>query len=252
MASGAVSSRRARRPKLRLDEADPGTDAATPVHLALPPLESLARTTTQVPAYRLVWKQQPDRARMSGFAMRDRRPLDPTPILQVVPATDSKPPSFGDAPYLIAHISLWNADMTHEFTCSHAQADASDDRSEAAPDVSLSSQQKQVLLGNMMSTCHVLKDLGGTRGMFFVFPDLAVRLSGTFRLRATMYDLRGSLVGMGPVAHADTGLVTVYSPRAFPGLSELSELGKSFTAQGVRIHTRSDFRPAPQDATDSS
>ncbi|KAJ3036862.1 hypothetical protein HDV00_002345 [Rhizophlyctis rosea] len=60
--------------------------------------------------YELVVRQQPVQARMSGFGIKDRRPLDPPPILQLISRNErgeKVPIDFNDAAYMIAHASLW-------------------------------------------------------------------------------------------------------------------------------------------------
>ncbi|KAI9104600.1 velvet factor-domain-containing protein [Phlyctochytrium arcticum] len=61
--------------------------------------------------YELRIRQQPARARMSGFGNSDRRPVDPPPILQLcgVDAADTD-----EACRLVVHASLWSADGSED------------------------------------------------------------------------------------------------------------------------------------------
>ncbi|KAJ3143175.1 hypothetical protein HK101_003222, partial [Irineochytrium annulatum] len=57
-----------------------------------------------------------------------------------------------------------------------------------------------ILLGSLVSSCHILTNMDGERGAFFIFSDLGVRSSGSFRLRFDLFDLelasyRGGVVG---------------------------------------------------------
>ncbi|KAJ3190900.1 hypothetical protein HK101_008266 [Irineochytrium annulatum] len=80
------------------------------------------------------------------------------------------------------------------------------------------SEYSQVIMGCLVSSCAILRDLSGHRGMFFVFPEISVRTSGTYRLKFDLFDM----------AH----------PKAFPGMSDSTALTKCFVRQGVRIHIR--------------
>ena len=48
-----------------------------------------------------------------------------------------------------------------------------------------------VLSGNMCSSMHRLKDLDGSLGGYFVFPDLYASREGSYRLRFTLYEMEG-------------------------------------------------------------
>ncbi|KAJ1568250.1 hypothetical protein HK405_003154, partial [Cladochytrium tenue] len=48
------------------------------------------------------------------------------------------------------------------------------------------------LFGSLVSSCHLLSDLTGTKGAYFVFPNLYTRFEGTFRLRVVVTDLRAT------------------------------------------------------------
>ncbi|KAJ3213527.1 hypothetical protein HDU67_002813, partial [Dinochytrium kinnereticum] len=50
---------------------------------------------------------------------------------------------------------------------------------------------RKVIMGTLTSQCHVLVDLEGRMGCFFVFPEVSVRSSGGYRLRFELYDLQG-------------------------------------------------------------
>jgi hypothetical protein len=48
----------------------------------------------------------------------------------------------------------------------------------------------QVLVGSLVSSCHYIFNSKGEKGMFFIFPDLSVRVTGKFRLQFTLFDIR--------------------------------------------------------------
>lgn len=45
---------------------------------------------------------------------------------------------------------------------------------------------RRALEGKLVSSGHVVRDLDGQKSCFFVFPDLSVRLEGSFRLKFTL------------------------------------------------------------------
>jgi hypothetical protein len=47
----------------------------------------------------------------------------------------------------------------------------------------------KALSGNTCSSLYRLKDMDGSFGGFFVFPDLFVNIEGRFRLKFTLYEL---------------------------------------------------------------
>ncbi|EGF80224.1 hypothetical protein BATDEDRAFT_25080 [Batrachochytrium dendrobatidis JAM81] len=218
-----------------------------------------------ITSYTLCIVQHPLQARMSGYSIRDRRPLDPTPIVQVVVPDDiSDLQSFEDSPFLVAQASLWKPDM-HTELCTAASAPVSDlvAGTAPAPDLPPKSRNSQILLGSIVVACQLLTNIAGERGLYFVFTDLSIRTSGFFRLQISLYDLRRATPRMRPVYEIFSNEFQVFTPKAFPGMSgyqtpylssffqyylftslcfnaETTLLCKHFIRQGVRIHTRSD------------
>ncbi|KAI8836141.1 velvet factor [Chytridium lagenaria] len=260
--------------------------------------------------YRLEVIQQPVRARMSGFALRDRRPLDPPPILQLhinsttnlnssvnTHRADSKisasvassssslvssstssaasslyaqipqrpdttgmgrdlpPDAYEGIGNLMLFASLWTPDMTR---CISQQptirppTDApasvmSELTSESThPTLSHLSEYSQVMMGCLVSACWILTDLSGEKGMFFIFPDISVRTSGTYRLKFDLFDLT-EISNSASFTSMYSEPFTVYSPKAFPGMSDSTLLSKCFAKQGVRIHIRPGHGELEQD-----
>ncbi|KAI8927139.1 velvet factor-domain-containing protein [Entophlyctis helioformis] len=199
------------------------------------------------PNYELIIRQQPSRARMSGFGIKDRRPLDPTPIAQVImrnPDGSYGRARYDDAAFLISHVTLWSTDMSTQLSAVSAPAPTSFGppiigRS-PAPDVPPTSQHNQILLGALISPCHILSDVDGDRGLFFIFPDVSVRTSGTYRIKISLYDIKGAISKKSPISFVVSDAFTVYSPKTFPGMSDSTPLSRTFSKQGIRIHIRTD------------
>ncbi|GAA5984174.1 hypothetical protein JCM5350_005441 [Sporobolomyces pararoseus] len=100
------------------------------------------------------------------------------------------------------------------------------------------------LIGTLHANSHILKDPdgAGSRGIYFVLPDLSVRMEGNFRLRLRLLslDLSRCLAGsLSPViisTHTDE--FQVFNAKKFPGMLGPTPLSRHFAAQGVRIPTR--------------
>ncbi|KAI9209008.1 uncharacterized protein BJ171DRAFT_419202, partial [Polychytrium aggregatum] len=86
----------------------------------------------------------------------DRRPIDPPPI--IVTHTYN--------PYHFMYGSLVSADSDEEL---HLLRDG----------------KTRSTTGSIVSSLYRLKDLDGKEGAYFVFPDLSVRMEGSYRLKVT-------------------------------------------------------------------
>jgi hypothetical protein len=98
-------------------------------------------------------------------------------------------------------------------------------------------------VGTKANAALLMNDLNGESGLFFVFHDLSIRIEGVFRLKFTLIDLEGSQ-GLVQKSHAVTTVFsdpfTVFTPKSFPGMSDSSDLSKTFAAQGLKIPIRKD------------
>ncbi|KAI8911582.1 velvet factor [Gorgonomyces haynaldii] len=177
---------------------------------------------------RLSVRQHPTQARMSGFSHRDHRHLDPTPIVQLeildkLSLADTLNSGFPNFTSLIVHTSLYHADYT-PFYNSHTPR--------ASP--------VSVLMGSLVSSCSLLVDEHGQRGFFFVFPDLAIRSSGSYRLKFSLFDIQQSLLAPNSkcLASVFSEPFTVYSPKTFPGMKDSTAIIQAFARQGVKVQVR--------------
>ncbi|KAG0013523.1 hypothetical protein BGZ80_011018 [Entomortierella chlamydospora] len=175
--------------------------------------------------YVLSIRQQPVRAKVCGAKERDRRPIDPPPIVQIKLADPSsdKNKDYLQSPYL--------------FMCCNLVHDNDPSGEIVAP-------AHRALAGTVVSSLNRLKDVDNSDGGFFVFGDMSARIEGRFRLRFTLLELIE-----GEVVHVMTILsntMTVYSSKTFPGMSESTFLSRSFSDQGVRIRIRKDHHVKPK------
>ncbi|CAB4383316.1 uncharacterized protein OCT59_009568 [Rhizophagus irregularis] len=169
--------------------------------------------------YELIIRQQPKQARLCSSKERDRRPVDPPPIIQLkVNGYGDEAQNFLQSPYYFMCANLVHpTDSGESFTVS-----------------------SRYLAGTVVSSLHKLKDIDNKDGGFFVFGDISVRVEGRYRLRFSLFEIiRDEVVHIQSVV---SDVFTVYSPKAFPGMSESTFLSRSFSDQGVRIRIRKEHR----------
>ncbi|KAG0313159.1 hypothetical protein BGZ99_009036 [Dissophora globulifera] len=97
--------------------------------------------------------------------------------------------------------------------------------------------------GSSVSSLYPLKDFedNGTESGFFVFPDLSVRMEGTYRLKFSLYEMVGKDVHF--CAFVISEPLVVYSAKKFPGMEESTLLSQYFAEQGLKIRIRKEVRP---------
>ncbi|KAI1118196.1 hypothetical protein F5Y14DRAFT_255725 [Nemania sp. NC0429] len=183
----------------------------------------------QLDKYTLSFMQQPSHAKAANGKDKDRRPVDPPPILKLEVATDQDPDGvYKQSPYLIVVAYL-------------EYGPGQDHGTDTMPPANLMS-------GTMVSSLHRLKDPGDQEGAFFVFGDLTVRREGTYCLRFDLLQMEFG-VSSDPDSLVTVTSVTsnpfrVYSQKNFPKQqkNESTFLTRSFSDQGVRLRVRKDSR----------
>jgi len=164
----------------------------------------------------LTIRQQPDRARVAGGKEKERKPIDPPPIVQLRVREEGS--------YLAQHY----LQSPYYFMCCSLY-DASDDRPvPVAPSTALA--------GTLVSSLHRLKDVDNSDGGFFVFGDLSVKIEGEFRLKFTLFEMRRDQVTYLKTIISER--FTVSPPKSFPGMMESTFLSRSFADQGVKLRIR--------------
>nr|OQO32207.1 hypothetical protein B0A51_00576 [Rachicladosporium sp. CCFEE 5018] len=176
--------------------------------------------------YTLTIRQQPLAARACGFGERDRRVIDPPPILQLrttdrvtgAPAADH------------------NAMFALHCTLLHESTDK--DETQASPGGPEMPATRK-LMGTLVASPYPAKDEHGVAGTFFVFPDLSCRNPGKHRLHFKL--LRIDPMNMtkgavhGAVASVVTDIFDVYPAKDFPGMRASSALLKALRRQGLNV-----------------
>ncbi|PWN51321.1 hypothetical protein IE53DRAFT_314112 [Violaceomyces palustris] len=206
-----------------------------------PQLRGLFFQNLESRTFKLTARQQPRHGRLCGFGIKDKRPLDPLPIIQLeVRREDGEiDEDAHNSPNLVMQAFL-------------KRVDTETGENNEVPLVAHMTERTfpwtRMLEGKLAASGHVVRDLDGSKACFFVFTDLSVRLEGVFILHFSLIVLggesssSGGIAGGKVVASIDSEPFTVYSPRRFPGMTESTELAKLLARQGVQVPIRNDVR----------
>lgn len=209
--------------------------ASKPRHMSIPNLLSddgkrsaiVNRRASGLDAeYNLEIRQQPAAARSCGFGERDRRVIDPPPIVQLT----------------INSIHLSKGEINARLKYPHYIMTCSiydDSGTQDAAFMPEEYRQQRRLMGSLVGAPFVGKDEHGKEGCFFCFPDLSCRTPGAFRLKFSLVMIdppRASDVVHFPVLiEATSDVFTVYSAKDFPGMQASTKLTKRLKEQGCII-----------------
>ncbi|KAL0074159.1 hypothetical protein J3Q64DRAFT_1826527 [Phycomyces blakesleeanus] len=166
--------------------------------------------------FSLLIRQQPSIACLTKPYKRDRRMIEPPPIIQIKlkeQITNDKP-YFLESPYLFIHVSLVADESNSQETIDY----------------------KNILQGQTSSSMYQLKDIDNKYGGFCIFSNLFVKETGSFRLKFSLFWITSTeAVHM---CHTTSDIFTVYSVSTYPGSLESTFLSRAFSSQGIRIATR--------------
>lgn len=176
--------------------------------------------------YRIQVRQQPYAARSCGFGERDRRVIDPPPIVQL---TIDDPDQSQDEisrrirhPFSVVHCSIWDESGVK-------------DMSSMPEDF----RQQRRLMGTLVASPFVGLDENGEEGCFFCFPDLSCRTPGSFSLKFALVVLDPTHMRPGMksqiVATAMSEIFQVFNAKDFPGMKASTPLTKRLKEQGCLI-----------------
>ncbi|KAJ3380605.1 hypothetical protein HDU92_005876 [Lobulomyces angularis] len=179
--------------------------------------------------YKLVMRQEPVHVRMCGGSDKDRRTIDPPPIVEVLEVDEAGQlyPIIKDSGFFIMRVELWN----------EAKTERAKIRKRINKDLPL-------ILGDLVMGSRVLLDDLGRTGTFFVFDDISVRYQGRFSLKFKFYDLESEDENDCLVSKA-TIKTDIFSEnfvaitaREFPGMLKSSQITKVFKTQGLKLSVR--------------
>ncbi|KAI9675440.1 MAG: hypothetical protein M1817_001344 [Caeruleum heppii] len=179
--------------------------------------------------YEIRVRQQPLAARACGFGERDRRVIDPPPIVQLLER--GRDPMAGVStnlryPFNVVHCTLWNERGT------------TDETALASPDRKVTRR----LMGTLVSSPFVGLDEYDQEGCFFCFPDLSCRTNGRYRLRFVLMRIEAMEAmpgGYTPIiTEVMTDVFTVFTAKDFPGMRASTALTKALKRQGCAISVK--------------
>ncbi|OAX84384.1 hypothetical protein ACJ72_01247 [Emergomyces africanus] len=185
------------------------------------------RPALQSADFRLTVRQNPERARVAGGKEKERKPVDPPPIIQLkIDEVKDPGQNYLQSPFYFMCCTLYNA--TEDRPATTAQSTA--------------------LAGTLVSSLHRLKDTDNLEGGFFVFGDLSVKIEGEFRLKFNLFEMRevkrcgGARDEVVYIKSILSKPFTVSPPKNFPGMAESTWLSRSFADQGVKLRIRKEAR----------
>ncbi|KAK9685744.1 hypothetical protein K7432_015393 [Basidiobolus ranarum] len=144
--------------------------------------------------YTLEVVQHPIHARMCGFGEKDKRSLDPPPIVKLNIFDDDgiHNNEFPSSQFYVVHADLWSENQQTNCT-TVVDPSTLPSFSSQTPRTSVLTLSDPIyvrnLVGTTTSSSHILQNTEGQRGIYFVFPELSVRTTGTFCLRFSFIDL---------------------------------------------------------------
>jgi hypothetical protein len=171
-------------------------------------------------------RQQPSAARSCGFGERDRRVIDPPPIVQLTIHNPALSPDDRARrlrhQFSVVHCSIWDDKGAR-------------DMSSMPEDF----RQQRRLMGTLVASPFVGMDENGDEGCFFCFPDLSCRTPGVFRLKFALVVLDPARMHTGErsaiVATVMSEAFQVYNAKDFPGMQASTLLTKRLKEQGCLI-----------------
>ncbi|KAI0549404.1 hypothetical protein F4679DRAFT_547014 [Xylaria curta] len=182
-------------------------------------------STAMTSIYRISIRQQPVAARSCGYGERDRRVIDPPPIIQMriedPTASEEEIRHRLTHSYSIMHCTIWNEE-------------GDQDLSSMPEDY----RTQRRLMGTVVSSPFAGNDENDEYGCFFCFPDLSCRTPGSFRLQFSFMVLNptSSPGHRTPVvALVMSDVFTVYNAKDFPGMKASTALTKRLKEQGCLI-----------------
>lgn len=221
-----------------------------PMHFPKPAsvfVETSSRPGDMTDRYILTLRQQPIAARACGFGERDRRVIDPPPIVQLS-LKDFNPKSSADIaelrwPFNIVHCALLS--VPPQPSTYSPTSDVT-----AVPDPNQSNRVSRRLMGTLVASPFVGNDPEAPQssednanlGCFFVFPDLSCRQNGHYRLRFTLMKVsmpNSTEDGQGSIAGSiDSDIFEVFSAKDFPGMRASTALTKELKRQGATVSVK--------------
>ncbi|KAG0202376.1 hypothetical protein BGX28_005067 [Mortierella sp. GBA30] len=199
---------------------------------------------------------------MCGFGEKDRRPIDPPPIVRLTvleadgTSVDLNIPGNVNVSRCMVMADIYSADQSTPCALVANPSTTTQMPSAAAAVQTIGDSTMSVLnlavptpvasrnlTGSTGASGDLLRDLAGNLGIFFAFPDLSVRTEGTYTLKFSFTMLPEPPV-MTSSVHATvfSEPFEIYPAKRFPGMNKSTALSKKLFDQGVRIPLRKETR----------
>ncbi|CAO3664743.1 unnamed protein product [Rhizopus stolonifer] len=197
--------------------------------------------------YKLHIVQNPIRARCCGLGEKDKRPIDPPPILKLTAENqygDSIELAAKDAALFLVHCQLYDQDSTHEKTLIQSpwSNTLTTNNQQFQQSFPLNNKPENVrnLIGSVICNAYSLHDENSIPGIYFIFQDLSIRLEGAYTLKFIFINLEERHIDSNTKIQTEiiSQPFTVYSAKKFPGMTESTSLSRCFAKQGIKIPIR--------------
>ncbi|KAI3554622.1 hypothetical protein CPAR01_12400 [Colletotrichum paranaense] len=168
---------------------------------------------------RLVIVQAPQHAKIATGKEKDRKPIDPPPILKI----DLRSHNQNYANFILSSPSLFV----------QVYLKPGDKKTKMDPETCAKG-----LVGSTVSSLQKYKSIDGQDEGYFVFPDLSVKMEGFFKLRFALYNMKGGEVYF--MTEMESHGFQVHTARSYPGMSSSTDLTRHLSDQGCRLRIRKD------------
>lgn len=174
-------------------------------------------------------RQQPQQARSCGFADKDRRAIDPPPIVELV--INGEGLSKQELESYLYH-------DRYVMCCTLL-----DEKGVDAMNMEQDGLRSKRMMGENSAVPFVGADEHGAVGCFFAFNDLSCRTPGDYRLSFNVSVLPDPEESKAGIRYPRIGDITsdvfkAYNAKSFPGMTESSPLARALKEQGCNISVR--------------
>ncbi|KAL8820974.1 MAG: hypothetical protein Q9191_007408 [Dirinaria sp. TL-2023a] len=197
--------------------------------------------------YILRVRQQPIAARACGFGERDRRVIDPPPIVQLSLADydPTSPEDVAELKHSLLVVQCTLLSVPSQSSWTGALQDVT-----AIPEPNDTGRLTRKLTGTLVASPFVGVDLEAPSsrdenariGCFFIFPDLSCRQVGCYRLRFHIMKMGPGMLNVGgstPIVRTvESNNFEVYSAKDFPGMRASTALTKDLKRQGASVSVK--------------
>lgn len=182
-----------------------------------------ARSALTSSAYSLRTAQEPLQAKVYLQRDKDRKPIEPPPVIEILLDDNDPHKNFLSSPYYFMCVTLHETSKAEAFNHS----------------------RNTDLAGTLVSSLHRVKDTENNDVGYFVFQDLSVRKEGDFRLKFSLFELQRSDDGMAAsyIKSTFSKSFKVYPSAKCPPPLPSTFLTKHLQEQGVKLRTKKTQNP---------